>query len=240
MYLSKRTKKFNLLNFNSDNYNTILKYLPQISGSNCLIFNAAHLDNIEDNDDHHINIILIFIEKDNLSNRKLLWILKNKYSDMPLVLCSEDKNMASLAWQIDTLYFLQFPLSRKSLANMNLRIDKSQQLELPKMKFNHQSGFHLIDHADICYCKSDGNYTEIILSNNKKIMVSKKIKDIADKMAVFPNLIRIGKSYLINLDNIRRVDESSIIFKGENAPIKIELSSVYLRRVKEVMLWYSI
>lgn len=50
---------------------------------------------------------------------------------------------------------------------------------------------------DILYCKSDGNYTTIYFKDNKKEILSKKIKDIEN---VFNNKLffRVHNSYLVN------------------------------------------
>jgi len=54
---------------------------------------------------------------------------------------------------------------------------------------------------EIIYCKADGNYTEIYMINNKKEMLSKKIKSVEE---LINNKIfcRVHNSYLINTQYI--------------------------------------
>ena len=238
--MTKHSRTLFLLNFDSERFDTIYKSFSLFYGSKFCISNVTSPDGISELDSNQYNAILVYIEKDQLSTRKLLWLLKNRFPQLPLILCSDDKTFAQLAWHIDALYFLLFPISRRSLANMITRIDSSYKIEPPKLKFNHLSGFYLINYDEICYCKSDGNYTDIVLSNNNTIMVSKKIKDVAQKIAIFPHIIRIGKSYMINLEKVSRIDESYIFLRGDEKTIKLKLSAVYLRRIKEIMLWYSV
>jgi len=54
---------------------------------------------------------------------------------------------------------------------------------------------------DILYCKSDGNYTEVHFSNNKKELISKKIKDI-EILINHTNFFRVHNSYLVNTSHI--------------------------------------
>ncbi len=69
--------------------------------------------------------------------------------------------------------------------------------------------------------------------------MTKKIKEMNLKFAPFPFLVRVGKSFIVNLENILKVDESSVSFCGYDKLTRIELSQIYLKRIKEQMLWYS-
>jgi two-component system LytT family response regulator len=65
-----------------------------------------------------------------------------------------------------------------------------------------QNGFEVLDVDDILFCKADNNYTEIYLTNSKKL-VSKTLKyfEIALKEYTFS---RIHKSYLVNINAIKQ------------------------------------
>jgi len=54
---------------------------------------------------------------------------------------------------------------------------------------------------DIIYCKSDGNYTEIHFKNNKKELLSKKIKDV-EALINSSSFHRVHNSYLINIQYV--------------------------------------
>ena len=55
---------------------------------------------------------------------------------------------------------------------------------------------------DILYCKADGNYTEIYIKNQKKEMLSKKIKHI-ENIINSTNFFRVHNSYLVNLQYVK-------------------------------------
>jgi len=64
-----------------------------------------------------------------------------------------------------------------------------------------------VEPDDILYCKSDGNYTEVFFSNNKKEMISKKLKDV--EAMINSNLFfRIHNSYLVNTNHIKEFIKS--------------------------------
>ncbi len=64
-----------------------------------------------------------------------------------------------------------------------------------------------VEPHEILYCKSDGNYTEIFFENERKELLSKKIKDI-ELMINNPLFFRIHNSYLVNLNHIREFVKS--------------------------------
>jgi two-component system LytT family response regulator len=59
----------------------------------------------------------------------------------------------------------------------------------------------MLDYDSILYCESDGNYTYLHLTNRKKIMVSRTLKDI-EGMLPHPQFLRIHHSYLVNISHI--------------------------------------
>jgi two-component system LytT family response regulator len=58
-----------------------------------------------------------------------------------------------------------------------------------------------INPEEIIYCESNSNYTNFILVNQKKILVSKTLKEI-DEILVNFNFFRIHHSHLVNIDQI--------------------------------------
>jgi DNA-binding LytR/AlgR family response regulator len=121
----------------------------------------------------------------------------------------------------------------------------SKQVSIPthiddvKISFNYLGGCYIFSANQICFCKGDGNYTNLFLKDSRKILVSKQLKDVQEKFSACPGLVRVGKSYIINLDNIQKIDEHKVTFNTLKSQLHIKFSPIYLRRVKEQVLWYS-
>jgi two-component system LytT family response regulator len=77
-----------------------------------------------------------------------------------------------------------------------------------------QSGFEVINTADILYCKADDNYTEIYLNSSKRKLVSKTLKYFEDVLNG-ANFARVHKSYLINVNEIVKYN------KGKGGSIEL-------------------
>jgi two-component system LytT family response regulator len=81
----------------------------------------------------------------------------------------------------------------------------------------------MINISDIIYCQADGSYTHIYLLNGKKLTTSKLLKSIEE---LLPNetFFRIHKSYLVNLNLIKRyikIDGNQVVLENN---IKLDVS----------------
>lgn len=64
-------------------------------------------------------------------------------------------------------------------------------------------GLHFVKAADIIYCTSDSNYTNIFLTDGGKLLVSKTLKEI-EAILQEQGFLRIHHSHMINLSKIDR------------------------------------
>lgn len=95
----------------------------------------------------------------------------------------------------------QVKLLEESLHHLNTV--KSQER---KIALNDGSLIHYIKISDIIYCKAEGSYTYFYLSNSRKIMVSKLLKEYEDLFEDF-GFLRTHHSYLINTSKISKFDK---------------------------------
>ena len=73
-----------------------------------------------------------------------------------------------------------------------------------KVPLNLNNKVVLVDPDDILYCKSDGSYTTVFMRNGDDYLVSKSIKHI-EEILPEDNFIRIHKSYIVNLNEIKEL-----------------------------------
>lgn len=83
------------------------------------------------------------------------------------------------------------------LQNARLAGLKKNKLALPV-----EGKIAMIEYDSIFYCESDGNYTNIYLSNQKKIMVSRTLKDVESSLP-HPPFLRIHHSFVVNINHIK-------------------------------------
>ncbi|MET0464620.1 MAG: LytTR family DNA-binding domain-containing protein [Chitinophagaceae bacterium] len=64
-------------------------------------------------------------------------------------------------------------------------------------------GLVFVSTQDIVYCEAESNYTHVVLSGGKKILVSKVLKEI-DEALSGPDFYRVHSSFLININRIKK------------------------------------
>ncbi len=182
------------------------------------------------------NLIFLNADGDQDKARIKIWQLQKNYPNNQIVLCDSDTNSAYLAWKSGVFYFLKYPFSVTEMMRLAEKLTLSLSDAMPKIKFNHKNGYTLVDPAEICFCTSDGNYTDIYLKDNRKVVVTKKLKELEETFRDFTFLYRIGKGHIINLSRIKNIHYQLVSFEGLDIPVKF--SEIYLHRIKTALLWY--
>lgn len=65
----------------------------------------------------------------------------------------------------------------------------------------HLTGKESIHPDSVLYMRADINYTEVLLENGQKIVISKTLKEMERRVKSFP-FFRTHKSYLVNMNRI--------------------------------------
>ncbi len=105
----------------------------------------------------------------------------------------------------------------------------NKKIGLPTME-----GLYFVRVEDISHCKSDGNYTEICLSNGEKILISRQIQFMEEQLNP-TQFIRVHRSYVVNLDFIKKYIRGRggtiILESGEEIPVSSRRKGDFLDRL---------
>jgi two-component system LytT family response regulator len=82
----------------------------------------------------------------------------------------------------------------------NLRVGSSENY---KLALPTSDGLVFVKVNDILYCEASSNYTEIVMADSRKYIVSRTLKEYDDMLGE-QNFFRIHHSYLINLNGIKK------------------------------------
>ena len=66
-----------------------------------------------------------------------------------------------------------------------------------------QDGIDFYNTQDIIYCKADGSYTLMILTNNQHTLVCKNLLDF-ENLLIDSGFCRVHHSYLVNLKHVQK------------------------------------
>ncbi|MEX0997715.1 MAG: LytTR family DNA-binding domain-containing protein [Flavobacteriaceae bacterium] len=93
-----------------------------------------------------------------------------------------------------------------------------QQPKLSKICLATSDGFEFINTQDILYCEAGGSYTTFNLTNGKKLLVSKHLKEY-ENLLIDQFFMRVHNSYLINLKEVKKyvkADGGYIVMNNED------------------------
>ncbi len=112
----------------------------------------------------------------------------------------------------------------------NTRIQDNQLLDsykketqLKKIVLRTSDALHIVDLAEVMYCKSDNSYTTFFLDSGEKVIVSKSIRDFADLLIDY-GFFRPHQSYLVNLNFVKKVDKTDGGYVVMRNAVEIPLS----------------
>lgn len=111
----------------------------------------------------------------------------------------------------------------ENISNLNKQLSN---IVLPTL-----DGFLVVKISDIIRCEADKNYTFFIFTNNRKVLVSKTLKDFEELLQDM-DFIRIHQSHLINASHVQRY------IKGSGGYVKMSDDSIIevSRRKKELLM----
>jgi hypothetical protein len=90
------------------------------------------------------------------------------------------------------------------------QVEKSTMLSLLTFRDENDRNPFLINPSDILYLKADDNYVQVFFINGEKIekrLIRNRLKAIEEQLENSP-LIRIHRSFMINQNKIRYIDQS--------------------------------
>lgn len=122
--------------------------------------------------------------------------------------------------------------SQYDALNTNMNPSEKRRLVLKT-----QESVHVVELDEIIRCEADRNYTSFFLQNNKKILVSKTLKEYETLLAGH-NFLRVQQSHLININYVDRYDKKNggaVVMKdGSEVPLSPAKRDVFFKRLENI------
>lgn len=99
-----------------------------------------------------------------------------------------------------------------------------------KITLNTDGKLVFLENDDILYAESDGNYSTLFLSDGRKIVLTKKLKEV-DQLLPGETFFRIHNSYIINLEKVKeylKTDGYVILEANHKIPVSRKKKSEFL------------
>jgi two-component system, LytTR family, response regulator len=164
-------------------------------------------------------LVFLDIEMPNMNGFQLLEQLSD--FDFELIFTTSYDQYAIKAIKFSALDYLLKPVDREELRKAVEKVQKNisktfpQQLEILLQKVNQPSslpqrialptmqGLELVPINSIISCSSNSNYTEFLLTDKRKIVVSRTLKETEEILQGYA-FMRVHHSYIINLNEITK------------------------------------
>lgn len=199
----------------------VKQYCPEITivGTGENVKEAIYLIN-----QHAPDLVFLDIEMPNGNGFTLFDTIKTPQFETIFITAYEE--YAIKAFRVAALDYLTKPVDYRQLRDSIDKLNNKRKIELKEQRielliqniankpteFNKivlpdYNGFTLVDVSDILFCKADGSYTEVYLIDGRVITTSRLLKSFEE---LLPNetFFRIHRSYLVNLNLIKRFNKS--------------------------------
>ena len=168
---------------------------------------------------HSPDIVFLDVEMPKMNGFEMLEQLPA--INFHLIFTTSYDQYALKAIRFGAIDYLLKPIDREELKRAvekvkeRFQIPVPQQLEILLQKFKQPSrpvnkialptmeGLQMIPIESIISCESDDNYTKLQLKNNKKILVTRSLKEM-EEMLEQHSFIRVHRFYLVNLNEIEK------------------------------------
>lgn len=109
--------------------------------------------------------------------------------------------------------------------------------EKRRLVLKTQESVHVVDLDDIIRCEADRNYTSFFLKGDKKILVSKTLKEYETLLSGH-NFLRVQQSHLININYVDRYDKKNggaVVMKdGSEVPLSPAKREIFFKRLENI------
>lgn len=87
--------------------------------------------------------------------------------------------------------------------------------QITKIAVPGQTGVVFVDLRDILYVEASGNYACLVLPDNRKLLISKTLKDIQEVLEE-QQFLRIHRQYIINLNQVKHFNRNESLLTMVN------------------------
>lgn len=199
---------------------------------------------------HKPRLIFLDVEMPWINGFEMLEMLH--HIDFCIIFTTAHDRFAARAFRISAVDYLLKPVDAEELQSAVKKAEEKilssagtinienllENIKLPaqeqKIAFPQRDGYEFIPSEHILYCHAEGAYTNIHLSNNRKLLISKSLGDV-EEMLPADIFQRIHHSVIVNIQHITNLIRSDggyvLIDNGEKLMISKAKKDKFLQRL---------
>jgi two-component system LytT family response regulator len=179
------------------------------------------------------DLVFLDIELKNQLSFAILDKLNN--NNLHIIFTTAHEKYAMRAIKASCLDYLLKPLGANELIEAVNKFERTKQLSFNQKKIEIllenmatntaninkiavpcNDGYIFVNSSDIMYCEADLKYTNIYTVKNERIVSSKNLGEFEELLIVNPMFFRCHKSYIINIDFVRKFLKSDSQVQMQN------------------------
>jgi two-component system, LytTR family, response regulator len=170
---------------------------------------------------HKPMLVFLDIEMPGHSGLELLDFFDEDQVDFSIIFVTAYHAYAIQAFKLNAVDYLLKPLDVDDLESAVARYVKRQgQSNLPQVRQMAQHGqqrkiavpsgttLRFLEPEQIVCLKADNTYTEIVLVDGSRLVVSRTLKNFEEALGDDPNFFRCHKSYIVNMVHVTQYNKS--------------------------------
>lgn len=229
-----------------------LDHIRELSGSNSIV---SVVETAVDSEQALLKIItmtpdLVFLEFPTVgkAGKEIIKYIQNHLDETTLVFISSTKDYASIAIRNGVYNYILKPASKDDIEKIISKVQLVKQTnqairirqiiekthEEKRLRLQTIRGFIILDPEEILYCKADGFYTEIFLTQNRNELSYLFISKLDEILRQF-DFVRISRSFLINMKYIRKIYKATntIVLSSNGQEYEVKASKQQIRSLSK-------
>ena len=179
-------------------------------------------------------------------------------TDFELIYCTAHNDYALRAFEVSAVDYLVKPIqisllvkavekairlrnaAPKVVERLDVLKENLKDKVLKKIALPVADGLKFVALSDVLYLEADGAYTHVVLADNARLLISKKLKEFETMLSGVDNFFRTHRSYIINTDAITeyiKSDGGSILMSNQvSVPLARERKDDFQRLIQDIRL----
>lgn len=177
---------------------------------------------------HTPEIVFLDIEMPGFSGLSILDFFEKDEINFKIVFVTAYSEYAINAFELSATDYLLKPIRQSHLERALKKLEEGKPVDYnilrnnlepdsrKKIAISTNDGISLINLDEILYIKAEGSYSDIFLTENRKIFTSKRLIDF-EKLEQMGPFLRIHRSHIVNATHIHKItkqDRSTIILSN--------------------------
>ncbi len=203
------------------------------------------------------SLIFLDVEMPGYTGLQLLDFFPKASVDFKIIFVTAYSEYAINAFELSAIDYILKPVSVEQLGKAIDRVKDSLTSELsidnqrfdalidninnpndPKLVLPSSEGMAIIRLHEIVFLKADSSYTEIYLTDNTKLFLSKKLLEF-EKLQDHGPFMRVHRSFIVNINRIKKIlkhDGGILMDNGKEVSLASDKKQTLIERLSTVKI----